>query len=106
MTLTRIPRRACSGVMLLVLPFLYFSLHKRVVSCARSSLPSSHPPCSSLATGRAAFGCNERESLRAKEVHHSFLGPIPKYTHLPVAGLLVTMLAVCQIPKLSAGFGF
>jgi hypothetical protein len=52
-----------------------------------------------------AFGVNPRESLRAIEAHHPFLGPIPKHARLPGLGLLVAMLAVCQVPKLSAGFG-
>jgi hypothetical protein len=38
-------------------------------------------------------------------VHQSFLGAIPEYIHLPLGGLLMAMLTVCQIPKLSAGFG-
>src|SRR5215212_1300470 len=52
-----------------------------------------------------ALGHKARESLRAKEVHHSFFGAIPKYGRLPLLGLLMAMLTVCQIPKLSAGFG-
>jgi hypothetical protein len=52
-----------------------------------------------------AFGYKARESLRADEVHHAFLGPPPKHTPLPMLGLLMAMLTVCQIPKLSAGFG-
>jgi hypothetical protein len=38
-------------------------------------------------------------------VHHSFFGAIPKYARLPLLGLLMAMLTLCQIPKLSAGFG-
>jgi hypothetical protein len=52
-----------------------------------------------------AFGYKARESLRAIEVHQSLLGPPPKYTPLPVLGLLIAMLTLCQIPKLSACFG-
>jgi hypothetical protein len=38
-------------------------------------------------------------------VHKSFLSPLPKYARLPLLGLLMAMLALCQIPKLSAGWG-
>ena len=52
-----------------------------------------------------AFCREARERLGADLVHESFLGPIPKYAHLPLSGLLVAMLAGRQIPKLSACFG-
>jgi len=38
-------------------------------------------------------------------VYKSFLSPLPKYARLPLLGLLKAMLALCQIPKLSAGLG-
>ena len=50
------------------------------------------------------FGYKARESLRGKEVHQSLPGPIPKHTPLPLLGLLMAMLTLCQIPKLSACF--
>ena len=52
-----------------------------------------------------ALGHKARESFRAKVVHQSLLGPIPKHTPLPLLGLLMAMLTVCQIPKLPACFG-
>src|SRR5215204_3771913 len=51
-----------------------------------------------------AVGHKARESLRANVVHHSLLGPPPKHSPLPVPGLLIAMLTLCQIPKLSACF--
>jgi hypothetical protein len=51
------------------------------------------------------FGCKARESLRANVVHKSLLSPIPKHSGLPLLGPLMAMLADCQIPQLSAGFG-
>jgi hypothetical protein len=38
-------------------------------------------------------------------MHKSLLSPLPKYARLPLLGLLMAMLALCQIPKLSAGLG-
>src|ERR671910_3412770 len=78
-------------------------------SQARSTVLAPPPclavsPCSSLATSRAT-GCKARESFRANLVHQAFLSPLPKYARLPLLGLLMAMLALCQIPKLSAGFG-
>jgi hypothetical protein len=89
---------SCSGRSL---SFTFFSTGAfyRASPC----LPST--PWCSLAASRVALGCNPREDLRANEVHQSLLGPIPKYTRLPVAGLLMAILTVCQILKLSASFG-
>src|SRR5215218_6579965 len=62
-------------------------------------------PCSSLATSSGVRLQSARERFRANVVHQSLLGPIPKYTRLPVLSLLMAILTLCQIPKLSAGFG-
>ena len=56
-------------------------------------------------TSSGAFGYKAREGLRSILVHKSLLGALPKHARLPVPGLLVAMLAVCQLPKLSACFG-
>ena len=106
MTLTRTPRRACSGVMLWALPFLYLLVRKGVV------VAWSFAPClptglyiALLVMGGAALCRKAQEGLRANEVHPSFLGAVPKHTHLPVLGLLMAVLTVCQVPKLSACLG-
>src|SRR5687768_8885092 len=80
-----------------------FLLKERVVLC--SLLLAFQPLHVALNPRVVALGHKARECLRCKEVHQSFLGPIPKYTPLPMPGLLMAMLAVCQIPKLSACFG-
>src|SRR5918995_4219273 len=104
MTLTRIPGRTCSAVM----PGRSFSstFFSAGAFSTVLALPLCLPvsPCSSLATSRAA-GCKARESFRANLVHKSFLSPLPKYARLPLLSFLMAMLALCQIPKLSAGFG-
>ena len=51
-----------------------------------------------------AFCYKPRECLRAKVVHKPFFGTLPKHASLPGPGVLVAMLAVCQIPKLPTGF--
>src|SRR5215208_7923929 len=51
-----------------------------------------------------ALGHKARERFRGNVVHKSLLGPIPKYAPLPLLGLLMAMLTLCQIPKLSACF--
>src|SRR5215207_1499616 len=79
-----------------------FLLKERVVM---SSLLLAFQPLHVALNPRVvAFGYKARESLRGKVVHQSLLGPIPKYTRLPVLSLLLAMLTVCQIPKLSACF--
>src|SRR5919107_162244 len=103
MTLTCAPRRACSGVMLLALSFLFLLRYKRVVAFAPASQPLH--VTRSLAASRVAFGSKARESLRTNLVHKSFLSPLPKHARLPVTGLHIAMLAVCQFPQLSACFG-
>jgi hypothetical protein len=52
-----------------------------------------------------AFGEKAREYFRASLVHPSFLGAIPKPTHLPDLCLLMAMLPGGQILKLSTGLG-
>jgi hypothetical protein len=103
MTLARMPVRACSGVMPWAFPFLYFVLRGRVLP--RSLLLAFQPLDVALNPRVVAFGCKAREGLRANLVLQAFLGPIPKHARLPVAGLLMAMLTVCQIPKLSTGLG-
>src|SRR5687768_17821897 len=80
-----------------------FLLKERVVM--GSLLLAFQPLHVALNPRVVALGHKARESLRGKEVHHSLLGPIPKHTPVPLLGLLMAMLTVCQIPKLSAGFG-
>jgi hypothetical protein len=79
-----------------------FLLKERVVLC--SLLLAFQPLHVAFNPRVVAFGHKARESLLAIEVHHSLLGPIPKYTRLPVLSPLMAMLTVCQIPKLSARF--
>src|SRR5215213_3359304 len=80
-----------------------FLLKERVV--VHTLLLAFQPLHVALDPRVVALGYKSRESLRGKEVHHSFFGAIPKYTRLPLRGLLMAMLTACQIPKLSAGFG-
>src|SRR5215212_2580860 len=48
-----------------------------------------------------AFRHKAREGVRCKsEVHQSALGTLLKHAPLPVLGLLMAMLTVCQVPKL------
>src|SRR5215207_10793443 len=75
--------RVVMGALLLAFQPLHVALNPRVV----------------------ALGHKARERFRADVVHQSLLGPIPKYAPLPLLGLLLAMLTVCQIPKLSASFG-
>ena len=37
-------------------------------------------------------------------VRKPFLGTLPKHARLPGLGVLVAMLAVCQVPELPTGF--
>src|SRR5215204_1951061 len=80
-----------------------FLLKERVVM--RAFLLAFQPLHVALNPRVVALGHKARESLQGKEVHKSLLGPIPKYTRLPVLGLLMAILTVCQIPKLAACFG-
>src|SRR5215212_508985 len=80
-----------------------FLLQERVV--LHTLLLAFQPPHVALKPRVVAFGCEARERLRAKVVHRSLLGAPQKHPRLPVLGLLVAMLTVCQTLKLSACFG-
>src|SRR5215208_2141591 len=79
-----------------------FLLKERVVM--RTLLFAFQPLHVALNPRVVALGHKARKSLRADVVHQSLLGPIPKHTPLPVLGLLMAILTLCQIPKLSACF--
>jgi hypothetical protein len=103
MTLTRVPDRACSGVRLSALSFLFLLLYKGVVALAPASQPLHVTRF--LAASRVAFDYKARESLRSDVVHPWLLGALPKHARLPGKGPFVAMLAACQIPKVPTGFG-
>src|SRR5215212_9851853 len=79
-----------------------FLLKERVV--LRAFLLAFQPLPVALNPRVVALGHKARERFRGNEVHKSLLGPIPKHTPLPLLGLLMAMLTLCQIPKLSACF--
>src|SRR5688572_18559016 len=79
-----------------------FLLKERVVM--RTLLLAFQPLHVALNPRVVALGHKARERFRGNEVHQSLLGPIPKYTRLPVPSPLMAMLTVCQIRKLSASF--
>src|SRR5215208_8241188 len=78
-------------------------LRGRVLAC--SLLLAFQPLHVALLPRVGAFGHKAREDLRANLVHKSFLSPLPKHARLPPPGLLMAMLAGCQITELSAGLG-
>src|SRR5215208_4897548 len=79
-----------------------FLLKERVV--LRAFLLAFQPLHVALNPRVVALGHKARERFRGNEVHKSLLGAIPKYARLPLLGLLMAMLTLCQIPKLSACF--
>jgi hypothetical protein len=79
--------------------------HARPSALARACLPTTLYAKSSLAATRVALGHQARENLRTDAVHKSFLDAPPKHARLPGPSLLVTMLAVCEVPELPTGFG-
>src|SRR4051794_17852402 len=99
MTLTRVPVRARSGVIIWTLPCLRYLLGMRAPARARACLPTTLYAKSSRAASRVALGHQARENLRTDAVHKSFLDAPPKHARLPGPSLLVTMLAVCEVPE-------